>query len=112
MARTSTIQIRVDEDIKQETESILAGLGMNISQYFTLALFQLKNQNKIPFEIKSENYNTDDYLNNHPRIEQIIATLKKAGFDIDNGIYGTSADDVYSEMEQMINEIEGSQADV
>jgi DNA-damage-inducible protein J len=54
MAQTN-INIRMDEGLKKQAESLFAELGMNISTAFTVFVRQAVRQRKIPFEINAEN---------------------------------------------------------
>lgn len=59
MAQTS-INIRIDEDIKKEAETLFANLGMNISTAVNIFVRQALNERGIPFKIKEA---TDDFYN-------------------------------------------------
>ncbi len=52
MARTSNIFARVEPDIKEEAEKILAQLGIPMSNAVGMFLRQVVMQNGIPFEVK------------------------------------------------------------
>ena len=49
MAQTSTINVRVDENIKREAEDVLDKLGMNISVLVNMTLRQLIMDQALPF---------------------------------------------------------------
>lgn len=55
MANNTTIQVRVDSSIKEQTESILDKLGMTISEAIRLYLKQIIMRKEIPFELKIPN---------------------------------------------------------
>lgn len=51
MAKTTTINTRVDAELKAEVSQILADMGLTFSQAFTLMLHQIRIQRALPFEI-------------------------------------------------------------
>ena len=52
MAKTTTINVRVDEDIKRDVEVLLDKLGMNISVLVNMTLRQLLMDEALPFRPK------------------------------------------------------------
>ena len=52
MSKNTTINIRVDSEVKEQAAEILEGLGLSLSQAFNLMLYQVKNIRGLPFEIK------------------------------------------------------------
>jgi DNA-damage-inducible protein J len=48
---TTNINIRMDRALKEQAESLLAELGMNMTTAFNIFLRQAVRQGKIPFEI-------------------------------------------------------------
>ena len=48
---TSTINIHVDTQIKEEATTILEGLGLDISTFINMALTQVVKRNGVPFEV-------------------------------------------------------------
>ena len=55
MAKTATIQTRVDPEIKNKAQSILKKLNISMSEAISLYLSQITLHNGIPFEIKIPN---------------------------------------------------------
>ena len=55
MAKTATIQTRVDPEIKNKAQKILGRLNISMSEAISLYLSQLTLHNGIPFEIKIPN---------------------------------------------------------
>lgn len=51
----TTIQVRVDEDTKQQATVVLEGLGLDMSTAMKIFLRQVIIRNGIPFEIKMGN---------------------------------------------------------
>ena len=55
MAKTATIQTRVDPDIKYNAQIILKQLNISMSEAISMYLSQITLHNGIPFEIKIPN---------------------------------------------------------
>ena len=55
MAKTATIQIRVDPEIKQNAQMILKTLNISMSEAISMYLSQITLHKGIPFEIKIPN---------------------------------------------------------
>ena len=49
---TTNINVRVDANLKQSTESLFADLGLNMSTAITMFLKSAVNHDGIPFEVK------------------------------------------------------------
>lgn len=48
---TTTLQVRIDSDLKQETEATLKSMGLSMSTAIHLFCQQLVNYGRIPFEV-------------------------------------------------------------
>ena len=48
---TATIQVRMDPELKKETEATLKSMGLNMSTAIHLFCQQVVNQGRIPFDI-------------------------------------------------------------
>ena len=59
MAKTDTLNIRIEPELKKEVEETLALLGMNIADAVTIFLKQVVLTESIPFEIKKPKYNKE-----------------------------------------------------
>ena len=55
MAKTATIQTRVDPEIKRNAQKILSTLNISMSEAISLYLTQITLNKGIPFEIKIPN---------------------------------------------------------
>ena len=55
MAKTATIQTRVDPEIKRNAQKILSTLNISMSEAISLYLTQITLNKGIPFEIKISN---------------------------------------------------------
>lgn len=74
MAQTS-INIRIDEDLKKQAEYLFSEFGMNMTTAFTIFIKAVVREQKIPFEIAMPK---DDFFNeyNQNRIRKAIADIK------------------------------------
>jgi len=52
MAKNSTINLRVDSEVKEEAGEILMSLGLTLSQAFNLLLYQVCLVKGLPFEVR------------------------------------------------------------
>jgi len=52
MAKNTTINLRVDSEIKEQAGAILSSLGLTLSEAFNLMLHQVRIVRGLPFEIK------------------------------------------------------------
>jgi len=52
MPKNTTINLRVDAEIKEQAGEILASLGLTLSEAFNLLLHQVRIVRGLPFEIK------------------------------------------------------------
>ena len=55
MAKTATIQTRIDPEIKRNAQKILSALNISMSEAISLYLTQITLNKGIPFEIKIPN---------------------------------------------------------
>lgn len=70
MAKTDTINIRIEPELKKEVEKTLSDLGMNIADAVTIFLKQVVMTDSIPFIIKKPRFNkeTIEAINEADRI--------------------------------------------
>ena len=59
MAKTSSIHIRVDQEVKEEVEKILNALGMTSTEAINIYLKQIILNSGIPFEIKMPQFSDE-----------------------------------------------------
>ena len=52
MAKNTTINLRVDSEVKEQASKILSSLGLTLSEAFNLLLYQVRIVRGLPFEIK------------------------------------------------------------
>ncbi|MDP3185610.1 MAG: type II toxin-antitoxin system RelB/DinJ family antitoxin [Anaerolineales bacterium] len=58
MTKTSTLTIRLDPQLKQDTEKVLDDLGLTTTQAVTLFLKQVSLQKGLPFSVAMPNAET------------------------------------------------------
>ena len=75
MANTINVNIRVDEEIKKQTEVLLAEMGLNMTTAVNIFLRQVLRTGGIPFEITTRG---DDFYNpiNQQRLRKSIDRLE------------------------------------
>ena len=56
------ITVRVDDDVKEQAEIMLADIGINMTTYFVSSLKALIREKKIPFEMVTAQYLTDQMV--------------------------------------------------
>mgnify|MGYP001050781337 CR=1 FL=1 len=62
MARTATIQARIDPEIKSKAQKIFNQLQISMSEAISLYLTQVTLQKRIPFELKIPNDLTQETI--------------------------------------------------
>ncbi|NQU64248.1 MAG: type II toxin-antitoxin system RelB/DinJ family antitoxin [SAR324 cluster bacterium] len=85
MAKTTTISVRMDADLKNDAESILVSLGLTPSQAINVFYKQITFQKGLPFSIKipekklnevsvnaMEENNLDEYENPSELFEELV----------------------------------------
>lgn len=50
------ISLRVDDDLKRDAERVLDNIGMNMSTAVNIYLKAMVRENRIPFELKSDQF--------------------------------------------------------
>lgn len=59
MAKTTTMNIRIEPKLKEEVEEILNDLGMNIADAVTIYFKQIVLTDSIPLQLKRSKYNKE-----------------------------------------------------
>ena len=72
--KMAVINIRVNEEVKKEAETIFKSLGLNMSVAMNLFLKKCINENGIPFDLKIPNKETMEAMENH--IKMLMSYLK------------------------------------
>ena len=58
MAKTSQMQIRLDDELKSDAENVLSQLGLSATEYVRMSLRQLVMRKGIPFDARVFNEET------------------------------------------------------
>ena len=76
MANTINVNIRIDEDLKKQTEILLSDMGLNMTTAVNIFLRQVLRTGGIPFEITTRK---DDFYNpvNQRRLHKSVERLEK-----------------------------------
>lgn len=80
MAQTSQVSFRIDDEVKQNAESVLNDLGLTMSAAITIFLKKVGREHRIPFELVADPFYSE---NNIRYLEGIIQDIKdgKAHFE-------------------------------
>ena len=89
MAKTDTLNIRIEPELKKEVETTLNDLGMNIAEAVTIFLKQVVLTDSIPFVIKKPKLNAETI--------KAIEEAKK-GITLSNGY--TNLDEMWEDLEK------------
>ena len=84
----AVINIRVNDEVKKEAETIFKSLGLNMSVTINLFLKKCINENGIPFDLK---------LPNNETIEALEETNKILNGDIERKSY-KNADELFEDL--------------
>ena len=80
----ATINIRIDENIKNKAIKTFAGMGLDVSSAVKLFLHQVILEQRIPFEIRTINGYTkaeeDEMLREVSQVKEDIRTGKSKGY--------------------------------
>ena len=91
---TTNINIRMDKALKEQAESLLSELGMNMTTAFNVFLRQAVRQGKIPFEISLNQPNNEAERKRQARKEfgELVKSIQ-ADY-ISNGTDKMTMDDI------------------
>ena len=95
MAKTDTLNIRIEPELKREAEKTLDDLGMNVADAVTIFLKQVVLTESIPFNIKKPKYN-----------DETLEAIKEALEKIENPDKYKSFNNVEELMEELNSENE------
>lgn len=95
MAKSANLYARIEPDLKEEAESILAALGIPASNAITMFYRQIIMHRGIPFEVKLPTHSLLDI--NSLSKEQLDAELEKGYADIEAG-HGRDAKSVFHDI--------------
>ena len=71
MARTATIQARIDPEVKEKAQQILNALNISLSEAISLYFTQINLNRGIPFDIKIPNELTLETLKKSEKGEEL-----------------------------------------
>ena len=91
----SATTIRMDDSIKAQAGDLLESMGLSINAYVNLALRQLVNQRRIPFEIVA----SQEVPNEETRRAMVLAEAKELGIVADNDPAFTDVDALMSSLD-------------
>ena len=57
MSKNSTINLRIDSEVKEQAGKILDAMGLTFSEAFNLMLHQVRIQHALPFEVVAFTHN-------------------------------------------------------
>lgn len=70
---TTSITIRMDENLKKQAEILFDDMGLNMTTAFTMFTKAVVRQNKIPFEISADPFYSEE---NQRHLKKAIADLE------------------------------------
>jgi DNA-damage-inducible protein J len=94
MAKDTSISIRIDSELKDQAESIIVELGLNMTVVVNMLFRQIIRENAIPLSMSL----------NSPG--SVLDDLKLSKMERQAGYRGTSFDDVIKSLEQIVAEAE------
>jgi len=94
MAKSANLYARIEPDVKEQAEKILAALGIPASNAITMFYKQIILQNGLPFEVKLPSHPLDI---SRMTAEQLDAELEKGYADVQAG-RTIPADRAFSEL--------------
>jgi DNA-damage-inducible protein J len=111
MGDTTSMNLRIDKDLKKQAETLFAGLGLNMTTAINIFLKQAVREQGIPFAITAhKDYESvSAYKGSAERYghyaEYIASSLKEADDKVAKGTmkYYT-ADEIRSKLEDILNE--------
>lgn len=72
----ANMNIRVDDELKQQAETILSDIGLSTSAAMTVFLKQIVKCNGIPFELKADPFYSAE---NQARLDRAIERMERTG---------------------------------
>lgn len=73
---TTTLNVRVDKDVKKNAETVAQSLGMTLSTAVNIFLRQMINHDGLPFEVANPRFNAES-IAAFKEAEDIIAGRKR-----------------------------------
>ena len=89
--------VRFDEGLKADATDILDSIGLSLNSYLTLALRQLVNQRRVPFDLAP----APEVPNEETRRAMILADAKEMGLIRDDAATFGNVEDALSYLEAL-----------
>ncbi|OUO34814.1 damage-inducible protein J [Olsenella sp. An290] len=89
--------VRFDEGLKADATDILDSIGLSLNSYLTLALRQLVNQRRVPFDLAP----APEVPNEETRRAMILADAKEMGLIRDDAATFDNVEDALSYLEAL-----------
>lgn len=89
--------VRFDEGLKADATDILDSIGLSLNSYLTLALRQLVNQRRVPFDLAP----APEVPNEETRRAMILADAKEMGLIKDDAATFDNVEDALSYLEAL-----------
>ena len=93
---TTATTVRMDDSVKAQATSILDSIGLGLNAYINLALRQLVNQRRIPFELVP----AEEVPNEETRRAMVLAEAKELGIVRDDDPSFKSVDALMLSLEE------------
>lgn len=111
MGDTTSMNLRIDKNLKKDAEELFDKLGVNMTTAITVFLRQAVRDQEIPFRISAkENYNvvsayTEKAMKHSSYEDYVAASLKEADMMVAEGeMKYYTADEIRSKLEEVLNE--------
>ena len=111
MSDTTSMNLRIDKDLKKEAENLFETLGINMTTAINIFLRQAVREQSIPFYVsaKNDNFAIPAYKGNAAVYsdydEYVAASTKEADIRAAEGrMKYYSADEIRSKLEEVLNE--------
>ena len=107
MPKNTTINLRVDSDVKEQAVEILNSLGLTLSEAFNLLLHQVRITRGLPFEVKQRlpmelNDGYGSYICEYGHVHD----YKKLNFDLVESEINDTNNKLYDDLNEMWADIE------
>ena len=76
MAHTGTVNIKMDEDVKQRMDRACAEMGLSMSAAFTVFATKVGREYRIPFEVSADPFYSESNLRHLESVMQDVKTGK------------------------------------
>jgi DNA-damage-inducible protein J len=86
MAKTKTLTVRMDPELKADVEQILTGLGLSTSQAISLFYRQVQLHQGLPFDVRLPNRATREALSDAESRRNLTAFASTSELFADLGI--------------------------